>query len=46
MMESQDSGTQNSTEDLPSVVRIMYEMLDRMSAKIEALTQKVMDHET
>ena len=45
-MESQDSSTQNSTEDLPNVVRMMGEMLDRMSAKVEALTQEVMDQET
>ena len=43
LMESQDSNTQN---DLPEVVRKMGEMLDRMSSKIEALTQEVMDQET
>ena len=45
-MKSQDSSTQISTEDLPRVVRTMGEMLDRMSAKIEALTQEVRDQET
>ena len=43
LMESQDSSPQN---DLPEVVRKMGEMLDRMSSKIEALTQEVMDQET
>ena len=46
LMKSQDSSTQISTEDLPRVVRTMGEMLDRMSAKIEALTQEVRDQET
>ena len=44
-MKSQDSSTQISTEDLPRVVRTMGEMLDRMSAKIEVLTQEVRDQE-
>ena len=44
MMESQNSSTQYSTEDLPKIVRTMSEMLDRMSAKIN--TQEVMDQET
>ena len=43
MMESQNSSTQYSTEDLPKIVRTMGEMLDGMSAKIN--TQEVMDQE-
>ena len=46
MMESQNSSTQYSTEDLSKIVRTMGEMLDRMFAKIKALTQEVMDQET
>ena len=42
----EDFSTQNSTKDLPSAVRTMNEMLDRMSAKIKALIQEVMDQET
>ena len=44
-IESQDVQTQISTDNLLREVRMMGEMIDKMSTRIEALTQEVKDQE-
>ena len=45
LIESQDVQTQISTDNLLREVRMMGEMIDKMSTRIEALTQEVKDQE-